>query len=317
MGHIAEILDQEFASLVRAGHSELTTLAAQSAFLEMSAPHLSRLRSGKSAVGYPLAQKLAERFRSAPEERKDFAEALLEGKPVQRAVASSLLVAKVQEFLGSLGWNCLLCIDYRDFPRSTIAGKYPVLAGSLSDAVKRGACVAMFQPLGANSPDSSHYPVLTRYLDEQRARVREVLLTVEEQLARLSGVSGSVALYERAGSFESRLGTCLQTRFFYLERKLLDKAEYSLWTWVPTTEDDLFVQIDPQSIWPEAAAATFQPIIEHWRTKGGLPDEGQMNDAARSIKERLTALGEKVPAVGLESVWKPYRIVAPKKPIGE
>jgi hypothetical protein len=313
MGNIADILDQEFAALVRAGHGEFTTLAAQAAFLEMSAPHLSRLRNGKAAVGYPLAQKLAERFRSTAEERKDFADALLEGKPIQRAVASSLLVTKVQEFLGRLDGDSLLCIDYRDFPRSTIGGKYPVLAGSLSDAIQRGACVAMFQPLGATSPKSSHEPILTRYLDEQRARVRDVLLTVEKQLERFTVVSGSAALYERTGSFESRLGTCLQTRFFYLERQLPAMAEYSLWTWVPTTEDDLFVQIDPQSIWPEAAAATFQPIVEHWRTARTLPDEDQMKAAAASIQERLKALGEPVSADGLESVWKPYRILAPKK----
>jgi hypothetical protein len=302
---VGELLDAEFSRLAqRDSRPELLRVRGQADFLSLSPGHLSRVRRGEIGVTTKMAQLIAERIRDTPSEQDGLMKQLLSVGAHTRALPTRELmaenfVAEVERFFDGLrGEVCLLCIDYRDFPRSEQrAGRYPNLLESLAKAVREGLVVAMFQPFATEAVTRISIQGLSTYIDLLQAQVRLVHKQLRALVADYPDANRRVVLYEREGTWSG--GSGLGSRTMYTERKATTGGyERAVYEWVVGTEYDSFLARDSTQLWPEAFGEQFFPVVDFWRKENRLPTS--INELESSLAEDwsvLSASGEKPPIV--------------------
>ena len=314
---LSKILDREFRRLATArGDAGLLQLKRQAEVVGLSPSYWGRLRRGKAPLPSPLATTIA-RFlhEDDPQAQHRLVEELLAAASADddlKPSSNTLFINQVRSFFDELhSPDCLLCIEYRDFPRADQSARYPELAISAGDAVAAGLSLAMFQPFGASPAYSDTWPPhadLLFYLNTLRMRVRNVYAQMDSAARKAatakSGPRGGIVLYEHADEWKAAFG--IQSRLFYVETRRNNRPEYATWEWVAGEENDYFVKRDPESIDRPAIAAQFEPVISYWRDRRSLPASSA--DMVESVKSYAKYRADFLPsqAKQLKSPWIPY-----------
>jgi hypothetical protein len=336
---LSELLNDEFRLLSRRTSQPLRAKNTdQAKCFGISPSQLSRIRHGKAALTRDNAVRFAKCLRpdeSDEIETKKLVDKLVDAADTATSVSRTPESAAEIEVLGQLvslrnvgelferlGNNGrILCVEYRDIPRSARGQKYPKYAELAGTAVAKGLCFAMFQPFGLFSFDDVptkkkatkaskqlHTERVRSYLKDLQHEVRSVhgtMLDAAIRAAERMGMSEAEAkkdipprlvLYERDS--DEFVGSGFQSRLFYAEIKKEWSVDREVWEWIAAAHGpDLFVRRDvPETV----IADQFFPIVSFWREKNRLPHDNDLTSATTKYAREAEANMSKCP-------WRVYK----------
>ncbi len=301
MSSLGELLDRAFqAAAVAAGKPALSKNKDQAEFIGISQPHLSRIRGGDSRLTEDLATRIARKLGPSDnvEARERLRQDLLDAASEAAFSAGSLKGVLDLFVLLKEKRNGLICVEYRDKPRTVRdAGRNPFIS-ALAEAIVEGLCFAQFQPFGKNfgQDDSGCHALDVRsYLGALQLEVRKVHRLIREETIRtatrlkksdteIDEAASRVVLYERDSQLPV-LGSGIQSRLFYVEYED-ERSHQEVWEWIAGQEQDAFIRRDAEWSAPvNVIQKQFTPITVYWSRYQKLPRDDDAFEEARALAQ--------------------------------
>ena len=193
--------------------------------------------------------------------------------------------------------GALLCVEYRDLPRTNAGSQYEPLAKLAGLALANGLCFAMFQPFGSDDLQNDRSKILPasvcRYRADIAEQVRDIHLQMLAHAQRAQteqtgspqrDLTNRLVLYEQTKDHADLAG--FQSRLFYAvipENEYEDKRQ--IWEWISQEGgEDLFVLRSNLTL--PVIYQQFFEVTAYWHHKKILPiSEQELQAGSRLATE--------------------------------
>lgn len=227
-------------------------------------------------------------------------------------------VEQIKAFFRSLSRRrSLLCVEYRDLPRTAPGAKYSRMALPAAEAVANGLCFCMIQPFQSSTKAQygfKHSAEVRTFLTELCRRVRRAYLNIRNLAREIlvarqqdpSEIDKRIILFERNSgpncAKKVNFVCGIQSRMFYAYFPSDDSPDAlnleQIWEWVAGAERDYFIQREPAMA--NVVAQQFFPLVNYFRDNEGAGIPTTQSELEQSVVKWGRELKSNLP----KNIWK-------------